>query len=107
MHLGTVAADALEVGMRILVEDLVDLAVVEERVEAAGQPVGAAAGAAAGELRDRASTTISTACGSLGRFARPLSGLSSASGSAGNTSPMTSPTASAVRMYFWVISNDV
>jgi hypothetical protein len=68
VHLGAVSADALEVGVRILVEDLVDLAVVEERVEPARQPIGAAAGAAAGAGAAAATSNYQGCINSGGRI---------------------------------------
>src|ERR1700730_3541466 len=67
MDLHAVAADLREIGVRIVVQDLVDLAVVERRVEPAGEPLGAAAHAARGVLRDRSERRLDASGGKTHR----------------------------------------
>ena len=54
MNLGTVPDDAIHVVMRVIAENLVHLAVIEGRVQAAGYALGTLAGAAPGQLGDAA-----------------------------------------------------
>src|SRR5262249_41663762 len=53
VNLGAMAADRLEISMRIVVQDLVDLSIVERGVKASGHPLGTASSAASREDGNR------------------------------------------------------
>src|SRR5476649_1970415 len=54
VDLRAVAANLREIRVRVVIQDFVDLAVVERRVQPAGQPLGTSADSARGVLRHRA-----------------------------------------------------